>query len=295
MRLLPRALTATLPRRVAVRVVFYGTVLVVALPLSFSQVMLSSVRQPVGPRPPGYEEASVASGALRLRAWIARGTETRPAVVVVHGVGDSLESYVEVAEVLRERGHTVILLDLRGHGGSDPAPMTLGGHERDDVRAAMAYARGHGLAPSGFVLMGWSMGAVAVLRAAAEETDVRAVVAEAPFDSYRETVARHAWLLYRMPRWVPLIPLAIATAEWRAGFDADDVDAVAGARRMKAPLLAIADGADDRMPPETVRRVFTAHPGPKRFWLAPGAGHVGAVLHRDYWPTIFDFLAASGV
>lgn len=294
MRLLPQSLVATPARRLLVRVVFYGAVLFLALPLAFSQVMIGAIRRPAGPVAAGYQEVRIRSQSLGLRAWVARGDPRRTAAVLIHGVGDNLESYQSQAAVLRGRGHTVLLLDLRGHGGSDGAPMTLGGHERDDVRAAMAHLRQAGLAPSGFVLMGWSMGAVAVLRAAALEPDVRAVVAEAPFDTYRETMARHAWLLYRIPRWLPLLPLSITIAEWRAGFAADEVDAVAAARTLKAPLLLIADGADDRMPEAVVRRVFDAHPGPKALWVAEGAPHVGAVLDPSYWPKILAFLADSG-
>ncbi|HLA78893.1 MAG TPA: alpha/beta hydrolase, partial [Vicinamibacteria bacterium] len=71
-------------------------------------------------------------------------------------------------------------------------------------------------------------------------------------------------------------------------------DAVAAARAVRAPLLLIADGADDRMPEVVVRRVFDAHPGPKRLWVAPGAPHVGAVLDSSYWPRVLSFLADSG-
>ena len=71
-------------------------------------------------------------------------------------------------------------------------------------------------------------------------------------------------------------------AEWRAGFDADDVDAVKAARRIKAPLLAIVDGEDRRMPERVVRRVWGAHPGPKDIWIAPGVDHVGAVQLREH-------------
>jgi pimeloyl-ACP methyl ester carboxylesterase len=79
------------------------------------------------------------------------------------------------------------------------------------------------------------------------------------------------------------------------GFDADEVDAVAAARDVHAPALFIADGADRRMPEAVVRRVFDAHPGPKRLWVAPGADHVGASLHPDYWPTVLGFLEDAGV
>ena len=281
--------------RLLVRIAFYSAVVFVAIPLAFSQVMVGTHRQPVHPAPPGYEEARVVAEGLRLRTWTMRGRADKAAVVVGHGVGDSLESFTDLASRLGARGHTVLLLDFRGHGGSDDAYTTLGGREREDVRAAAQSLRDRGLARAGLVFMGFSMGAVAVLRAAVDQPDVKAVIVEAPYDTYRNNIAHHAWLLYKLPRWTPIIPIAIAFAGWRAGFDPDEVDAVAAARRLRAPLLAIVDGADDRMPEAVVRRIFDAHPGPKRLWIAPGAGHVGASFSPGYWPVVLGFLEENGV
>ena len=281
--------------RALARGVFYAVAILVGVPLAFSQVMIGSFRQPAHPVPPGYEEGRVVADGLKLRTWTLRGRPDKAAVVVGHGVGDTLESFTDFAWRLNARGHTVLLLDFRGHGGSEGSYTTLGGREREDVRAAAQSLRDRGLAGSGLVFMGFSMGAVAVLRAAADQPDVKAVVVEAPYDTYRDNIAHHAWLLYKIPRWVPIIPIAIAIAGWRADFDPDDVDAVAAARRLRAPLLAIVDGADDRMPESVVRRILDAHPGPKRLWVAPGAGHVGASLSADYWPTVLGFLEENGV
>ena len=268
----------------------------VGLPLAFSQALIGVHRQPTSKAPAGFQEVWLASEGLKLRGWLlARQGAARPAAVVVHGLGDSLESFVDVGRTLAERGHTVLLLDLRGHGGSEGSYTTLGGREREDVRAGASFLAARGLASHGLLLEGHSMGAVAVLRAAADRSDVRAVVVEAPYDDFRSNVAHHAWLLYRIPRFLPLLPATIGIAEWRAGFDADEVDAVAAARRVRAPLLAIADGADPRMTEAIVRRVFDAHPGPKRFWVAPGAPHTGASLSPGYWPTVRAFLDESGI
>jgi pimeloyl-ACP methyl ester carboxylesterase len=276
------------------RLVFYAFVLFVGVPLAFSQVLLRGVSLPPSSPPPAYVAGSVVSEGLRLRTWTRVGSDARPAVVVVHGLGDSLESYVDRGDALSRRGHTVLLLDLRAHGASEGRYTTLGGREREDVRAAMEALRKSGRARAGLVLMGHSMGAVAVLRAAAGQPDVRAVIVEAPYDNYRANAFHHARLLYGMPRWVPIIPITIALAEWRAGFRADDVDAVAASAALRAPLLAIADGADPRMPEAVVRRVAGAHAGPHQVWVAPGAGHVGAVLHPDYWRVVLSFLDAAG-
>lgn len=281
-------------RRWLIRPAFYTLVVLVGVPLAFSQVLLRGAAQPPSPPPPGYVRGSVLSDGLLLRTWTRRGSDARPAVVIVHGLGDSLESYVDRADVFARRGHTVLLLDLRAHGASEGRYTTLGGHEREDVRAAMDALRREGRAGAGLVLMGHSMGAVAALRAAVGQPGVRAVVVEAPYDNYRANVFHHAWLLYRLPRWVPIIPITIAIAEWRAGFRAEDVDAVQASASFGAPLLAIADGADTRMPEAVVRRVAEAHAGPHQVWVAPGAEHVGAVLHPDYWRVVLGFLDAAG-
>lgn len=278
------------------RVLFYGLALFAALPFSLSGMLVSPPpRQPVDPPPADAREVHPVSDGLKLRAWLFAGDPQKPAFVFVHGLGDSLESFAGSARRLHGRGHSALIFDLRGHGGSEGRHTTLGGFERDDVLAAMAFLRDGGFAHAGFVLSGVSMGSVAALRAAAGRDDVRAVIAEAPFDSFRGTARHHGRLFFHLPDWLPLIPLTVAVAEWRAGFDADDVDAVAAAARVKAPLLAIADGADPRMPEPVVRRVFDAHPGPKQLWVVPGAGHAGAILHPDYWPTVYGFLEKYGL
>jgi uncharacterized protein len=281
---------------VLLRVALYGGFLLVGLPFAFSEVLIRV--RPLGPAPPArapYQETPLVAEGLRLRAWLARGRPEKPAVVIVHGLGDSLDSYLEHARIFRERGSTVLLLDMRGHGGSEGRHTTLGCRERFDVLAAVAELQRRDLARSGVVLEGHSMGAVAVLLAAPETRGLRGVIVEAPYDSYRRSIAHHAHLLYQLPEWLPLIPLTIAVAEWRAGFDADDGDAVAAAGRFQAPLLAIADGGDPRMPEAVVRRVFAAHHGPGRLWLAAGVGHVGAIERSDYPAEIRAFLDENGL
>lgn len=282
--------------RALLRVALYGGFLFVGVPVAFSYVMTKTYPRDALSRPPReYEELSLVSEGLRLRAWMSKGDPEQPAFVIVHGLGDSLESYLDHARPIRQRASTVLLVDLRGHGGSQGSLTTLGGRERADVTTAMDELRKRDLARSGIVLMGHSMGSVAVLLAAADVKDVRGVIVEAPYDTYRNTVAHHAKLLYGLPSWVPIIPLAIGVTEWRAGFRADDVDAVAAARRIHAPLFAIVDGNDPRMTEEIVRRVYDAHPGPKRLWVAPGVDHVGAILAPEYGSRIRGFLDDNGL
>lgn len=91
------------------------------------------------------------------------------AVVVAHGFGASAacERVDAVAVALHERGHTTVTYDARGHGAS-AGETTLGILERHDVAAAVDVALG---SASRVVLVGTSMGGIAVLRHAAEASD----------------------------------------------------------------------------------------------------------------------------
>ena len=289
-----RSLGRTRAERIMLRLLLYGGAVFVGVPLAFSYVMTRTFpSSSPSPPPPGFEAVALSSDGLKLRAWLAKGDPAKPAAIVIHGLGDSLESYLGHARLFQQRRATVLLIDLRGHGASEGTHTTLGGLESRDVGAGMRYLREHDLARSGLILMGHSMGSVAVLLAAADQTDLRAVIVEAPYDTYRNTVTHHARLLYGLPSWVPIIPLAIRAAEWRAGFDADQVDAVAAARRIRAPLLAIVDGADPRMTVDIVQRVVDAHSGRKRLWVAEGVDHVGAFYHRNYRAEVSGFLAET--
>jgi len=282
--------------RLLLRVLLYGGFFFAGIPLALAFVITNTHPARAHAAPPReYEELALVSEGLRLRAWLRVADSERPSVVVVHGLGDSLESYLDHARLFAERGHSVMLPDLRGHGASEGPVGTLGARERFDVAAAMDELRRRGLAGHGIILVGHSMGAVAVLLAAPDAPDVVAVVVEAPYDTFRNTIAHHARLLYHLPSWAPVIPLAIAAAEWRGGFDADDADTVAAASRLHAPLLAIVDGLDPRMPEPVVRRIVDAHPGPKRLWVAPGVDHVGAITLAGYWPHVLGFLEDNGL
>ncbi len=281
--------------RILLRVVFYAAVVLGVLPWVFSSLMLSPHRQPTRGPEPDFEEAWLHSEGLRLRSWFLPSAGDGPAVVLLHGLGDSIESYADVARRWARRGHPALLVELRGHGRSQGRHTTLGGLERHDVEAGILALGARGLLARGVVLSGVSMGAVAALHAAAGRDDVRAVIAEAPYDNYRETMLHHAKLLYGLPRWLPLVSISVAFAEWRAGFDAEAIDSVAAVRRIHAPLLLIVDGADPRMPEPVVRRILDAHPGPKRLWVAAGEPHAGASWNPSYWPTVESFLAEGGI
>jgi pimeloyl-ACP methyl ester carboxylesterase len=106
----------------------------------------------------------VTTDNVRLVARHWQVTNARASVVLAHGFGACLSErrVVGLAEAVHDAGFNVLAYDARGHGGSD-GEATLGDRERLDVAAAVAAAASD--AP--VVLVGASMGAIAVLRYAA--------------------------------------------------------------------------------------------------------------------------------
>lgn len=208
--------------------------------------------------------------ALAADVWLAPEPATS-AVVLVHGFTSHRRdpSVVAVAQELWAAGHVVVTYDMRGHGESGGL-CTLGDDERLDVAAATAAARD--LAPQ-VVLVGASLGAVAVLRYAVDDADLAGVV----------TVSSPAQWRLRSPR------AALAAVLTRTGLGrrlsrhlgarldttwrwAEPPDALAA--RLAAPL-AVVHGTGDRFMPTGEAEILhtagrTAEPSPAHLRAAPG-------------------------
>ena len=106
----------------------------------------------------------VTTDNVRLVARWWRAPAPRASVVVAHGFGAGVTEgrVVALAEAVQGAGFDVLAYDARGHGGSG-GQTTLGDLERLDVEAAV----GALAADRPVVLVGASMGAIAVLRYAA--------------------------------------------------------------------------------------------------------------------------------
>jgi pimeloyl-ACP methyl ester carboxylesterase len=206
---------------------------------------------------------------LEADAWLSRDPAVA-AVVLVHGLGGHRHSptVVAMAHELRAEGHAVVSYDMRGHGESDGL-CTLGDLERLDVAAAVVAARD--LAPR-VVLVGASLGAIAVLRYAVDDPALAGVVTVSAPAQWRLTTPRTA--------------LAAALTRTRIGRSLarrrgvridrrwswpEPPDALAA--RLSVPL-AVVHGRDDRfMPTSEAQVLHDAAPGHRRLDLVTGMGH----------------------
>jgi alpha-beta hydrolase superfamily lysophospholipase len=111
---------------------------------------------------------------LAGRRWLTPGSP-RAAVVLAHGFTATADDpgVEAVGNALHDTGLDVVSYDARGHGSSG-GECTLGDHEQHDVAAAVELARTRS---ERVVVVGASMGAIAVLRHAATDPDLVAAIA----------------------------------------------------------------------------------------------------------------------
>ena len=113
----------------------------------------------------GFEERFETVKSGRIRCFVG-GPDSGRAVVLVHGLSGSASNWALVAPLLVRR-RRLLVVDLPGHGGSDPLPAapTLEPYADRVVRVA----RRLGFASAAYV--GHSLGGIVALRVATREPD----------------------------------------------------------------------------------------------------------------------------
>lgn len=135
-------------------------------------------------------EVSFPSGSEQCAAWLYPPDgvpKPRPLVVMGHGLGGNREMGLDrYARRFAAAGMAVLVFDYRHFGASQGTPRQLLniGRQRDDWRAAIAYARTlRGIDKTRIALWGTSFGGGHVLSVAPEDDYIAAVVAQVPFTS----------------------------------------------------------------------------------------------------------------
>jgi pimeloyl-ACP methyl ester carboxylesterase len=244
---------------------------------------------------------------LATRAWSPR-QPPRASVVLVHGFTATKDdgNVVALAAALCDRGIDVVAYDARGHGQSGGA-CTLGDLERHDVAAAVRWARR--LHPA-VVVVGASMGGIAVLRHAVLDPDLSGVVTVSTPAEWRIPRRPRALLTVGLTRtapgrWVSARRMRVRLDPvWRA---AEPPRALAA--RVPSPLAVVHGGRDRLIPANVALELFsgatgTSGPpqdaegpdvarseaaGPRRLFLVPRMGHAfdplghGAICDAVDW------------
>lgn len=259
----------------------------------------TSIRLPVGPNGiiPGAEAFELSRGA------------DAPAVLLLHGAGDTPQTLRYLAEFLFARGFTVSAPLLPGHGRSLRDFRTV---QADGWLHAARAAYEELKANSRWVaVVGLSMGGALAASLAAEDQGLPVLILLAPYLAMPPRIAAAA----RLSRiWNPIVPYVRALDPKARRSIQDQAEAarslgygvftpaalralhrtvlaaVAGLPRIASPTLMVQSREDNRVPPEAAQREFNriGSADKQLVWLT-GAGHVITVdFGKD---RLFDLVA----
>ena len=135
----------------------------------------------------GFERRVGEIAGLRTRYWVGGDG---PPLVLVHGLGGAAWNFTDLAPLLAAR-HRVLVLDLPGHGGTEPLPQL---ESLSDLAVHVAAVASHeDMAPAAVV--GYSMGGPVSLRlAVARPEAVSSLVLVAPAGIVSTTRRAEIWL-----------------------------------------------------------------------------------------------------
>lgn len=249
-------------------------------------------REAVEPRPEAfglrYEEVSFETAdGIRLRGWFfpPRGPE-RAALIVNPGYGDQRGQAITATAMLTKHGYGVLTFDWRAVGESGGRQSTVGYDEVKDVVAATNWlAARPDVDPQRLGALSRSAGAAALIRAAADDPRLRAVVAETTFSSLPDMVAMGVEAKTGLPSF-PFAPLIVFFGERETGrriADNRPVDSIG--RLAPRPVLLIRGGRDTWVPAVNAARLFAAAGEPKELWDAPEAEHARV---QDAYPEEYE-------
>jgi uncharacterized protein len=122
-------------------------------------------------------------GLGRRVGWFIPG-RSESTIILLHGFSCHRHEMLDHALVLNEAGYSTLLFDFYGRGDSDGDASTLGYYERRDALAAVEYLNHRSdVDMSNVGVLGVSLGASVAIMAAAEAPEIKAVVADSPFET----------------------------------------------------------------------------------------------------------------
>lgn len=193
-------------------------------------------------------------GRASIDGWYLPAQPHQGAVILVHGRdacrgGDGKAPSLALAERLRDIGMSVLLIDLRGHGGSSPARLSYGWNERHDVLGAVDYLLERGYAPGRIGVLGVSLGAGTAVLAALDEPAIGALVLDSAFASFEQMLGRQFSRVARLPRG--FMHGTVAASRLLLGVDMRSVQPLSCMPRLRGRPVLVIHSQGDRFVPAT--------------------------------------------
>jgi predicted acyl esterase len=272
----------------------------VVLPLMLAMFVTNVPDYPLGEATPAdigldYEDVTVTTAdGVDLAAWYIPSSNGA-ALVQLGGCCAARDAQLEHAAVLARHGYGVLMLDQRGHGGSEGDGMLWGWWGELDVAAGADYlATRFDVVDGRIGAIGMSVGGEQVIAAAGVDPRIRAVVAEGvSARGARDEGDATTGVGGLFIRYIDSFTRQAAALMTSADMPTRMSDAVAAMTADQQVLLIISGPAGNEVNAAEV--LMSAGPDTVRTWTIADAGHTeGLATHPDEWEErVISFLDES--
>lgn len=206
--------------------------------------------------------------------------ETGKLAILCPGYLDSKDykGLVGLAETLEERGYIVVRFEPTGTWESegDISDYTTSQY-LEDIRNVLDYMMSQ-INYKQILLGGHSRGGQVSILYAAQDSRISVILGIMPSSGPIQGQRRREWERAGVSVSHRDLPSdKNKTREFRVPFwhvlDRDQYDAVGDVKKIKAPIILIAGGLDDLVPPDEVEEIYNNANEPKKFIVIPGIGH----------------------
>ncbi len=221
-----------------------------------------------------FEDVEVTSDGLKLVGWFVP-SENGAVIIMQHGYKSTRKELLNEAEMLHRHGYGALITSIRAHDYSEGEQITFGMNEVRDMEAWYQYLISRDdIDPDKIGILGNSYGGMLVIQYAAQNENIKAVVAHSAFSSLNDTVETSINHFADLPSF-PFAPLIVFWAERESGFTTDDIDTTQYIPLISPrPVFLMQGGADVAISPDSGQKLYDAAGEPKELWFDPALGHV---------------------
>jgi alpha-beta hydrolase superfamily lysophospholipase len=193
--------------------------------------------------------------------WIPSQGKDMGTILYLHGQGDNISSNLDRTYQFTQLGFSVLLVDYRGYGkskGSFPSEKQI----YADASAIWDYAIGNlKLKPEETIIYGHSLGGAIAIELASKKPQAGGLIVQSSFSSMLKQIDR-AW-------WSKLFPVPLLLTQ--------KFDSLSKVKSLQVPVLYIHGTADQAIPVEMSRALYSATPAPgKKLILVANGDHSSA-------------------
>lgn len=222
-----------------------------------------------------FEDVTVTNGDGQVLAGWFIPSQNGAVIIMQHGYKSTRSELLNEAEMMYRHGYGVLLTSIRAHDYSEGQLITFGMYEVGDMEAWYQNL----LTRSDFDherigILGNSYGGMLSIQFAAQNENIKAVVANSAFSSLNDTVATSVQHFTGLPEF-PFVPLITFWAENETGFKKEDIDATKWIAEISPrPVFLMQGGTDTVISASSGQRLYDAAAEPKELWFDPALGHV---------------------